>query len=615
MKWKTSILILIFYLVGNSFTPLFSADIEITSTVSSTKIGLNSTFNLSIQITGEKANNTGDPQVPDLSNFAVYRGSTGTSQNIQIINGRMSVSKSMSFTYMATVLGKFTIPPAILKFDGKEYKTKPIKIEVFKAKTQQTQRLQRGRQGARNQNAPKQNQITKENLYLKVSVNKRKVYVNEPVILTYKIYTNVTVTQYGVNKLPNTTGFWVEEFPMGNQPKTTEEIINGQKYIVAEIKRTSLFPTDAGTKTIGPMEIECNVRVQTQRRSIFDSFFDDPFFGRSVRRSITSKPVTIEVLPMPKEGRSKNFSGLAGKFKISASVDKKAVKTNEAIALKVRISGSGNVKMIPMPQINIPTDFETYEPKVTERINRKQRSISGSKTFEYVLIARKPGLQKIKPVLFSYFDTNTKKYKTIRTPEINVNVEKGSDEFMIVTTGLSKEEVKLVGKDIRFIQQGVSQFQRTGFFFYKSYYFIFIILIPFILIISAFGYRRHLDKLSGNLAYARSRKANQIAMKHLHKAKKLLSEKTQKDFYAEVSNSLMGFLGNKLNIASAGIITDKVEHLMKSRNIDEQVISKYLNCLQVCDYQRFAPSSAKIENMKQFFNQVKQAIIELEKVI
>jgi hypothetical protein len=594
-------------------TVAFGTDIEIKTSIDRTKVGLNQNFKITVDISGAKADNAGNPQMPDISAFAAYMGSSGTSSNIQIINGRMSVSKSHSFTYRAITMGKFTIPGASIKFKGKEYRSKSIQINVVKAATQQPRTQQRRTQ------SPSTNQSTGQvdgnNLQLKATASKRQVYVNEPVILTYKIYTRVSVTQYGIIKLPNTAGFWVEEYDIGNQPQTHEEIINGQKYIVAEIKRMALFPTDAGKKKIGAMEIECNVRVQTKRKSIFDSFFDDPFFGRSVRKLVNSNPVTINVLPLPADNKPSNYSGLVGNFNITSNVDKKRVKTNEAISLKIEISGSGNIKMIPDPKIELPTDFEQYSPKISEKISRTDRGITGSKTFEYVLVPRYPGVQKIKPIEFSYFDVKTKSYKTIRTKEILVNVEKSGDQFVKITSGHSKEDVKYLGQDIRFIQQGIQNFKKIGSHFYKKIFFLLILVLPLIAVTVSYGHRRHLDKISGNIAYARSRKANQMAMKQLSKAKKYLSPNTQKHFYAEVSNSLMGFLGDKLNIPAAGIITDEVEDLMKKKNVKDDVIKQYLLCLKMCDYQRFAPSEAQLEEMKIFFDEAKQAIVALEKVI
>jgi len=606
----------IFFIISfiiNLISNGFAADIEIKTSVDRAQVGLNQNFTLTVDVSGDKADNTGNPQMPDISSFAAYMGSSGTSQNIQIINGRMSVSKSHSFTYRAITLGKFTIPAAVLKFARKEYRSKPIQIEVVKAAVQQPQRQQR--RSPMSSTEQQATPVDKNNLYLKVTVSKRKVYVNEPLIVSFKIYTRVSVTQYGITKLPNTAGFWVEEFDIGKQAQTSEEIINGQKYIVAEIKRMALFPTDAGKKKIGAMEIECNVRVQTKRRSIFDSFFDDPFFGRSVRKLVNSKPITINVLQLPSEGKPANYSGLVGNYNITSLVDKKQVKTNEAISLKIEISGTGNIKMIPNPKVELPPDFEQYPPKVSEKISRNERGITGSKIYEYVLVPRYPGLQKIKPVTLSYFDTRLKKYKVIRTREIPVNVEKSNDQFVGVTSGHNKEDVKYLGQDIRFIQLGTSNLKKNGSHFYKSVYFFLILILPLIVVGSSYGYRRHLDKLSGNIAYARSRKANQMAMKRLSKAKKYLTEDTQRQFYAEISDALMGFLGDKLNISSAGIITDEVEDLMNNKGMKEEVIKQYLLCLKMCDYQRFAPSEAKIDEMKFFSDEAKQAIVSLEKVI
>jgi hypothetical protein len=613
MMNRLKFLIIIIFISASSYLPdLFGSDIKITATVDRTTIGINQTFALEVELSGEGANKAGDPKLPEITDFATFMGNSGTSTNMQIINGKMDLSTTYSFTFMATKVGKFTIPPVIINFNGQEYSSTPISIEIAQSTSRQPQTRQ---PGARTPADQPSLQNLEDNLFLHVSINKRRIYVNEPLILAYKIYTRVTVTQYGIGKLPNTAGFWAEEFPLGNQPKTYEEILNGKKYIVAEIKRMALFPTDAGTKMIGPMEIECSIRVQQQRRSIFDSFFDDPFFGRTVNQTIASKSLNVEVLPLPDENKPKSFSGLVGQFNLSANVDKTSIKTNEAISLKIKISGSGNIKMIPIPNVEVPADFEKYEPKVTENINRTENAVSGSKTFEYVLIPRYPGVQKIKPVLFSYFDLATKKYRILSTPEIVIDVAKGSDEFMTVTSGLSKEEVKLLGKDIRFIQTGNAEFSKIGSYLYKKSYFILLLIFPILAVLASYGYRRHLDKLSGNIAYARSRKANQLAMKKLHKAKKLLAESRQKEFYAETANSLMGFLGDKFNIASAGIITDQVEELMKSKNIQEDVIRQYLSCLQVCDYQRFAPSNSDLQGMKDFFDQAKQAIVSLERVI
>jgi hypothetical protein len=591
----------------------YAADIQLIATVDRISIALNQTFTYSIEISGDKIGSLrSDPQLPTMEEFASYMGSSGTSQNIQFVNGRMSVTKSMNYTFMATKVGKFTIEPAVIEYKGNTYKSDPIQIEIVKQAQQPRAHSQKQKNRS---NQSSQQGSLQDDLFLKVFVNKKRVYVNEPVILTYKIYTAVNISSYGISKAPNTTGFWTEEFPMGKQPKTYREIYQGREFLIAEIRKIALFPTEIGKKTISPMQITCDVRMQTSRRSVFDSFFDDPFFGRSVQHTIYSPSTTIEVLPLPQKGKPEKFSGAVGNYSIKATIDKNNVVTNDAVALKVKIAGTGNIKVLPTPKVDIPTDFEQYEPKVSMDIKRTGNQISGSKTFEYVLIPRFPGTQKIKPIKFSYFDTNSKSYKEISTPEINIFVKKGKEDITYVSTGLSKEQVKLIRKDIRYIQTHTPEFRKIGKYFYNSYLFMALLIFPLILTAVSIAYRQRLDKLSENVAYARSQKANQIAMKQLKKAAKVLSDNTQKQFYAEISSALRGFLADKLNISAAGIITDQVESMMKSRNINDTIITKYLNCLQVCDYQRFAPSNSTIEDMKQFYNQAKDAIISLERAM
>ncbi len=588
-----------------------SAELQLTATVDRRSLALNQAFTYTVEISGDKAKVVkSDPKLADISEFALYMGSSGTSQNIQIINGKMSVSKSISTSYVANKAGTFQIPPAEIEFDGVIYRTDPIAIQI-QQQSSAPRSVPKDRQGA----ASSSQATMEDDIFLRALVNKKRVYVNEPIILTYKIYTALTVTSYGISKAPNTAGFWVEEFPLREQPNTTRENYNGRDFLTAEIKKYSLFPTDAGTKTIGPMMIECDVRVQARSRSVFDGFFDDPFFGRSVRQAVNSSPTNIEVMPLPEDNKPADFSGAVGSYSITAQVDKKQVKTNDAIALKVTLSGSGNIKMLPTPHVEIPADFEQYDPKVSQQMDYQGNTITGSKSFEYVLIPRFPGIQKIKPVHFSYFDTKSGTYRRISTPEMEIVVEKGSEDLMVYGSGLSKEEVKLLGKDIRFIQKNIPDFKRKNRFFHNSGLYLALFVFPLVLLGAALIYQNHQDKLSGNIAYARNRQANQMAMKKLKKAKQVLSESTQKQFYAEASHGLLGFLADKFNISAAGMMTDQVEELMKEHKINEQVISEYLSCLNLCDYQRFAPSNSTLPEMKEFYEKAKAAIIAAEKII
>ena len=278
-------------------------------------------------------------------------------------------------------------------------------------------------------------------------MNKKKVYQNEPVIVTYKLYTRVDVSSYGFSKLPGTTGFWTESFDTPQRPELATEVLEGKQYRVATLKKMALFPMSAGTKTIDPMGVECEVRVSRKRsRSMFDDFFNDSFFfGRTERKEILSKPVNIQVMPLPSEGKPENYTGVVGQFALTGRVDKTETKTNEAITYKVKISGQGNIRTLPEPVIYFPPDFEVYPPKKTEKIERTGNTISGHKTYEYILVPRIAGLQKIKPIQLSVFDTKARAYKTLSTKEILIDVAKGSDVFSTVPSGLSREEVRFIG--------------------------------------------------------------------------------------------------------------------------------------------------------------------------
>jgi len=595
-------------LVGSAF----GGDITVTASVDKTVVPLNEAFTLSIEVSGEGAQSIGEPKLPNLDTFAAFV-SSGSSTSIQFINGRMSMTKVFSYTFLPRQVGKFQIGPAEVQYQGKSYTTTPISIEITQAAAKPAPRPGQPR-------APsvETEQSIAGNLFIKAVPNKRRVYQNEPVVITYKIYTRVNVSSYAITKLPNTAGFWAEEFPLSQPPVTHEEVLDGRKFVVAEIRKVALFPTNPGRKTVEPLEVDCEVRLRTRRssRDFFDSFFEDPFFARTVRYPVRSEPVTVEVMPLPEAGKPAHFSGAVGRFTLSAQVDKDSVRTNEAVTLKVKVAGQGNIKIISEPLVAIPPDFEKYAPKVTENIDKKNDTVSGSKTFEYVLVPRFAGLQRLRSVEFTYFDPASGAYRVLKTPEITIQVSKGAEELVAaVTAGVSKEEVKLLGQDIRFIKMTSPLFRRRTQSFYESRLFVAAFLIPLVILGGAIGYRRHLDRLSANVAYARSRKATQTAMKRLGKAKKLLAVETQKAFYAEVSHALLGFLADKLNLSHAGLLTEQVEELLGNRGVNGEVVSNYLRCLQVCDFQRFAAAQSDSEEMKRVYHQAREAIAELEKAL
>jgi hypothetical protein len=580
--------------------------VQITASVDQTTLAVNQQLVLSVELTGEDANRISSVPPPDGGDYLRFYGSRGTSQNIQFINGKTSISITHTFVYLAVKAGSYTIPPVTLKYKDKTYQSNSIPISIIKAGTSSS-----GSQGESNVDDG-------EELFLRVLYSKQRVYPNEPVIVTFRIYAKVSVTGINPVQMPETTGFWAEEFDLGTRLQTQHEVYKGVRYAVADIKKYALFPTSSGKKTIGPLKLDCQVRVRNRRQSrdIFDSFFNDSFFSRTVTRTISSKPVAIEVLPFPAENKPSGFSGLAGRFDLNATLDKNSVKTNEGITLRVKISGQGNISIIPKPDLFIPADFEQYEPTVTQNINRSGNGISGHKTFEYVLIPRFPGQQRIRPFAFSYFDTGKKDYVTLRSPEFTINVEKGDQEYNSgVGSGFSKEEIELIGQDIRFIKLHSPRFLPLESRFYQSFYFVALLVFPALLFLFALAYQRHMEKLNKNRAYARSRGANRLAKKRLSQTKAYLSESTQKEFYSEMSRALLGFAADKLNISSAGIISTELEKSLKARGLDAELVDRYIALIQKCDLYRFATTSSSREEMEQTFKKANEAIIKLEKAL
>ncbi len=594
---------------------LFAQDpLALRAIVDKTALAVNQQLLLTIELSGKDANKVELPDPPDMGGFFRFMGSGGTSQNIQFINGKMSVTKSQKYYYMAVKEGTYTIPAMTVSLKNDQVSSQPVKLTILKA--DEKAQAQPGVDGKSQQAAG----ATSDELFIRGIVNKKKVYQNEPVIVTYRVFiaAGLGFENYVPSKLPENVGFWAEEVDLGTRPKVWEEVINGKKYVLADIKKQVLFPTSPGKKTIGELAIDCNIRVPQRRnnRDIFNDFFDNSFFSRTVTKTIFSKPLDIEVMALPQAGKPANFSGLVGDFKMSASLDKNHVTTNEAITLKIDIAGSGNIKMIPEPELSFPGDFEQYAPKSTESISRQQTGVTGTKSFEFVLVPRFPGEQHIKPYVLTFFDLKDKTYKTLTTPEFVIQVDKGNDEFVAVNgSGLSKEEVRLVGQDIRFIKLAQVRVLPLDYRIYKSFSFYAVIIFPLLLLMGSIAYNKHLEKMSGNVAYARSRRANAMALKHLSKAKKLLSENTQKEYYAAVSKALLGFAADKLNLAEAGIISTELESHLKNKNVEPQVIQQYLELVQHCDYQRFAPANVKLYEMEAFLGKAKEAIISLEKTL
>ena len=572
--------------------------------LSQTQVGLSQQFVLNVEISGTQQLDQ-DPVLPDLSAFAGYLGS-GTSTSMQIVNGRTSVSLTIQHRFQATAEGTFEIGPVTVRAGGQDLRTEPLTIRVVDGPAPTTRSSTSGADGT----------IAPEDLFVTATPSKRRVYVNEPVIVEYRIFTRVSVDDYSVTRQPGTAGFWVEELTDPRAP--VEQVVrNGLQYRSAVVRRVALFPTSPGTKTLEPLTLEAQVRVQRRSRSRFGDPFGD-FFGGGLFGSqvlaIRSNPIELEVLSLP-AGQPDSFAGLVGRLDVSASIDRTEAQTNDALTYRLVVTGSGNIRTLPEPELGFPSDFEVYPPDVTERVEPNDDGVRGSKIFEYVVVPRAPGQVTIPAVGWVYFDIDADAYAVAASDPISLTVAGDPIGAPVGPAGRLRTGVDLERQDIRFIRIATPGFRPVGGSLIRSVGFWAIVLVPMIAVAGAGATRRHQDRLTGDVAYARRRRASRLAKQRLARAGSLRSPDRHREFHAEVGRALQGFLGDKLNVAEAGLIQDEIRARLTARGVAAEVVDAYLACLEDCDHQRFALTEPDAAAMQEMLTRAGQAMTDLDQAL
>ncbi len=585
---------------------IFAQDVSFTAAVSKNPVAADERFTLEFVITttGASAKNF---RAPDLGKFLTLSG-PNQSTSMQIINGAVSSSQSFSYILQPREAGKFSIEPASVEVGGARHSSNAVELTVTKASGQ-----------TRQQQAKQQEQSVEvgDNLFLRAEVDRSRIYQGEQITVTYKIYTRVRIVNYGINKLPTMTGFWGEDLDVPQQVSMTNEVVNGKQYQVGVLKKMALFPTQNGTLTINPMELTCQVQLSQRRRSndIFDQFFNDPFFGtaQTANVSVKNDPVKITVLLLPRTTVPESFNGAVGKFTLKGELNKRTIKTNEPITLKATVSGTGNVKILEAPSLKIPSDFEQYEPKISESIQRTGGVISGTKTFEWLIVPRYPGEKKIPALEFTYFDIGRKQYVTLRTNEFNVMVEKGSAEAQSFAGGLSKSDVKLLNEDIRFIKTTPGTIRKMNEEMVHPTVAAVMTMVPLLGFIGLLIWRQKEIAAMSDVVSFRSRRAMKLAAKRLQHAKTLLPTENTDAFYAEISNALWQYVSDKLSIDRAELSIDNVTQNLQTKNVSEELTAKIKECLEASEFSRFAPGVGTPEEKKKMYNMASDIIVAAER--
>ncbi|MBU0489471.1 MAG: BatD family protein [Bacteroidetes bacterium] len=544
---------------------------------------------------------------PAIKNFNVLGGpNQSSSTSMQIINGTMTQSVSYAFTYFlsASEEGVFNIPAAKISVDGTEYSSNTLTIKVVKGQAPQTNQNN-------NQPAVQSDNITGDDIFVTSTPSKTKVYQGEPLVFTQKIFSKLTLVGFEDSKFPPFTGFWTEDVKMPAQITLNFENYNGVRYQAAELKKTILFPQKSGKLTIDPTELDCIIRIQKRRgNGFFDSFFGVGYENR--KANVKSKPVTIEVMPFPENGKPIDFSGVAGTFQMKTDISATEVKANEPITLKIVVSGNGNLRLIDEMGLEPPPDIETYEPKINDNISVSGSGVSGKREFEYLLIPRNAGTYKIKPVEFAYFDLSRKAYVTLSTPEFTIKVGKGDGSQSNVTvSNINKEDVQYVGSDIRHIKLEDPHLQPKGsLFFLSPLYFLLLILCPLAYIFFIFLLKKFIRNRS-DLARIKTRKASPVAKKRMRTANSYLTANQSEAFFEEVSRALWGYISDKLSIPTSDLSKDNVAELLKKRGLPDQVTFELTETLDTCEYARYSPSEAG-SDMRNVYEKAVKVISEME---
>ena len=503
------ILIILLLFISGIATNIFSQ--EFVATVDRTTVGQYDQFQAYFTLSGADINSVRNFNPPNFEGFNVLSG-PNQSSSMQIINGKTSSSLTFSYILRPTDIGQFTINSASVEVSGKSYSTQPLKITVVKGTPQQQAQSNGGYSEA---------ELAK-NVFIVAEANKRRALLGEQITVTYKLYTKLNIASPQVTKLPQYQGFWAEEMEPTQTIRFEIGMYNGERYRVATIKKVALFPTQTGSLSVTPFELNVPVIVKKKRtgNDVFDQFFNDSFFGQTqtVQFLAKSNTLKIEVEPLPTAGVPDSFNGAVGNFSLKAEVDKNKVSTNESITLRLTVSGSGNIKLLKMPEPQIPAGFDKYDPKIYDNVN-KGVVISGQKIAEYLIVPRSPGEKTIPPIAFSYFNPASKKYVTVNSPEFKINVEKGVGQYEPAAGGnFSKEDIKLLSQDIRFIKTSNFDLERKQEISLIKPWFWISLVLPLAVLLSVVGFRKRQDKLYGNLQLMKYQKAEKAAKARLKTA-------------------------------------------------------------------------------------------------
>ena len=531
---------------------------------------------------------------------------TSSQSSFQMINGHTTSSSTITFTYTiyASKSGSYTIPAAHALVNGKRIASKPAKITVTgHASSNHNPQMHEdyGSQGMRSAGSV----ISGKDLFIKVSANKRRVHEQEPILLTYKVYTLVDLSQLE-GKMPDLTGFHTQEVKLPQQKSFHVENVNGRNYRCVTWSQYVMYPQMTGKLTIPSITFNGIVIQQNRNIDPMEAFFNGGSGYVEVKRSIKAPSIEVQVDPLPK--RPAGFSGGVGKLHISAQLNKTTVKAGDPLQLRIVVGGVGNLKLIKQPIINFPKDFDKYDPKVTDKTKLTANGVEGNMIYDYLVVPRNQGKFKIPAVEFTYYDTGSNGYKTIKTQSFEVTVEPGDGTKSTTIENYEKDT------DIHPIIRGKVELKDINEFFFGSVGYCVCLLLPIVIfIVLAILFRKRAMDMA-DVVKMRGKNANKVATKRLRKAYKLLTAGKQAEFYDEVLRALWGYVGDKLSMPVEALNRENIEDKLYARDVNEKTINTFIQAIDECEFERYAPGDVA-GNMNKTLDAAMTAIMDIENVM
>lgn len=536
--------------------------------------------------------------LPEMPDFELLAGpSQGHSQSVYSANGKITTTSTWQYTYFLRALkeGKFTIPPASAKIKNKSYRSNAINIEVL---TQQDQSASQ-RQSTRTEDATQSEDYDDNDLFVRLILDKKEAYVGEQILATFKVYTKATLS--GINqafKGPDFRGFFTEQIETQPLRSLQSEAVNGDIYYTGVVRRLVIIPQKTGELIIEPFDLDVAIRREV-RRKIADPFFEDFVIPdvQEIPVKLKSKAVKVIVKPLPSNAPA-SFKGAVGNFRINAEISKTSTTTNDPLTLKLTVSGKGNLKLINEVDIEVPYDMNKYDPVINTRFDNP---LSGSKTFEYLIVPKVAGQFTIPPVEFTYFDADINRYKTLKSQSFRIQVEKGlGDTLVSAVPGMNKEDVKLLNQDVRFIKTKPFRVHAINYFIAQDSWYFMMYALAVILFIALIWVSNRLIRQNADVAGVRLRKADRYARKRLKKSEVLLKQGNDTAFYEELLGAIWGYLSDKLNIPVAQLSKDSAMAALQDKKIDQEVCNQLFKVIDACEMARFAGGSGNIAKDRLF---------------